>query len=82
MEARRRTCLPKRKTGQASTKTVQLEGEKQLADPTVCGTVETSWIQVEFEPAFGLCSTECNGYNFLRLEKHPFNFLSWNVLHP
>lgn len=44
MEARRRTCLPKRKTGQASTKTVQLEGEKQLADPTVCGTVETSWI--------------------------------------
>ena len=32
--------------------------------------------------AFGLCSTECNGYNFLRPEKRPFNFLSWNVLHP
>lgn len=44
MEARRHTCLPKRKTGQASTKTVQLGGEKQLADPTVCGTVETSWV--------------------------------------
>lgn len=37
-------CLPETKTGQASTKTVQLEGEKQLADPTVCGAVETSWI--------------------------------------
>lgn len=80
MEAGGQACVLKIKTELTITKTVWLEGEKQLADPSSDGVLCVILLKLhEFRfhlsSAFELRSTGWNGYNFPTPEKHTSLFL-------